>query len=74
VVCSNSSSLPEIADNAALYFDPLSEQEIEDSISKVLYNEELKQRLIKNGRERLKKFSWEKTVNETLNVYRSVLN
>jgi len=74
VVCSNSSSLPEIAENAALYFDPHSEQEIADSISKVLYNEELRQRLIKNGRERLKKFSWKKTVDETIDVYRSVLN
>lgn len=74
VVCSHSSSLPEIAENAAVYFNPLSEHEIENAISKVIYDKKLRQTLIDNGKQRLKEFSWQKTVDETLDVYRSVIN
>lgn len=74
VVCSNSSSLPEIAESAAMYIDPLSEQEIESAISKVIYDDSLRQTLISNGKERLKEFSWERTVGETIDVYRSVID
>jgi glycosyltransferase involved in cell wall biosynthesis len=73
VVCSNSSSLPEIADNAAAYFNPADIDSIFSTMAKVLGNNNLKEELIQNGRKRLKIFSWEKTAHETKKVYESIL-
>lgn len=74
VVCSNTSSLPEVAGEGAVYFDPLSEQEVENAMFEVLYNENRRKQLISAGKERLMMFSWEKTVKKTIEVYNSVLN
>ena len=73
LVCSNTSSLPEIAGNAAKYFDPNDENSIKDAIINVLNDEKLKNRLIQDGNERLSLFSWEKTAFQTGEVYKSVL-
>ena len=73
VVCSNSSSLPEVAGNAAIYFDPLNINSISSTIAEVLYNSELQKKLIKNGQKRLQIFSWEKTAKKTKKVYESLL-
>lgn len=73
LVCSNTSSLPEIAGNGAEYFDPYDEQSIYTSIKKILNSNEQREILIKNGTERLKDFSWKKTAQETKQVYESVI-
>jgi len=73
VVCSNTSSFPEIAKDAALYFEPTNVEDIYDTMVKLLSDNELKKILIKKGKERLKYFSWEKTVDKTKNIYRQVL-
>ena len=74
LVCSNTSSLPEIADNAAEYFDPYDEKSIYTAIKNVLEDEEKRKILVKNGSERLKYFSWEQTADLTKKVYKSVMN
>ena len=68
LVCSNSSSLPEVAGEGAIYFNPHSVEEMADAIEKVLVDEDLRQDLIAKGRENLKRFSWEKSARETLAV------
>ncbi len=68
LVCSNSSSLPEVAGEGALYFDPHSIEEMADAIEKVLVDEDLRQELIVKGRENLQRFSWQKSARETLAV------
>lgn len=73
LICSNTSSLPEIAEDGALYFDPYSEESICEAVKKVIYNEGLQMELRKKGFEQLKKFSWEKTAMETKKVYESVM-
>lgn len=73
LVCSNTGSLPEIAADGAEYFDPYSEESIYKAITKVLNSNKRKSVLIKNGTERLKYFSWEKTANETKKVYKSII-
>jgi glycosyltransferase involved in cell wall biosynthesis len=73
VVCSNSSSLPEVAGDAALYFDPVKKDSIQDAVSKLIDNEEIKSELIQRGRERLNHFSWIKTAQMTKNVYENIL-
>ncbi|HUS03579.1 MAG TPA: glycosyltransferase family 1 protein [Chitinophagaceae bacterium] len=70
VLCSNTTSLPEVAGNAALYFDPYDPEDIANAIIK-FYNEPvISQKLIAAGNEQLKKFSWTKTAAETVEIYR----
>ncbi len=73
VVCSNVSSLPEIAGEAACYFDPYSEESIKNSVVKILTDSNLREELINKGYEQLKKFSWQKTAEQTKKIYESVL-
>ena len=73
LVCSNTSSLPEIAGNAAQYFDPYSKESMYNAISEVLNDKNLSSTLVKKGKERLKLFSWKKTAIETKKIYESVL-
>jgi glycosyltransferase involved in cell wall biosynthesis len=73
LVCSNTSSFPEVAGDGAIYFDPYSENSICGVVSKVLHNNKLQKQLIKEGRARLKYFSWKETANNTKEVYKSIL-
>ena len=74
VICSNSSSLPEVAGDAAIYFDPLSIKEIHDKIKYFLDNEsECRNRLVKLGRKQQVKFSARKMAEETSLVIDKVL-
>jgi glycosyltransferase involved in cell wall biosynthesis len=69
VIASNSSCLPEILGEAALYFNPSNEKEFSDIIRLGLTNEILRKELIKNGHEQIKKYSWQKCAQETLITY-----
>ncbi len=68
LVCANSSSLPEIAGEGALYFDPLNVEDMADAIERALTDRDLREELIAKGRENLKRFSWQKAAQETLAV------
>jgi glycosyltransferase involved in cell wall biosynthesis len=70
VACSNTTSLPEVAGEAALLFDPLDVNAIADSIRRILSDAELAERLRSAGRERAKRFSWEEAARRTLESYR----
>lgn len=72
VVLSNTSSFPEVAGNAGLYFDPYSESSIRNSVEKILENKDLRNDLIKKGYERAKLFSWDITAEKTRKVYESI--
>ena len=69
VVCSKTSSLPEVAGSGAMYFDPKIES-ISYALETVLYSAEKQKKLIKEGTNQLKKFSWEKTSQKTLDFYK----
>lgn len=73
IAISNSSCFPEIADDAALYFDPYKPEAIADSISRILDSSELRDSLITKGYERVKNFSWEKCAQQHIEVYKSLL-
>jgi len=66
VVTSDVSSLPEIAENAAVLVDPNDPGEIKMGIEKALANRD---KYVRAGRERVKMFSWRRTALETLEVY-----
>jgi glycosyltransferase involved in cell wall biosynthesis len=61
VICANTSSLPEVAGNAALFFDPHSTKEIKDALIKVLGNKLARDELVAKGKLRIDEFSWEST-------------
>jgi alpha-1,3-rhamnosyl/mannosyltransferase len=69
VACSNTSSLPEVAGDAALMFDPRSTGEIAQALRRLLSDEALRIRLIARGRERAHQFTWERTARLTLESY-----
>jgi len=68
VITSNISSLPEAGGNAALYINPKDTQDIASKMKLLLDNEKQRKDMIKKGYEQVKKFSWEKTAKQTLEV------
>lgn len=73
VVCSNTSSLPEVVGDAAELFDPVDESDMRKALERVISSPERANFLIERGRDRCKQFSWEKCAMDTLNVYEKVL-
>ncbi|MBI4655128.1 MAG: glycosyltransferase family 4 protein, partial [Elusimicrobia bacterium] len=74
VTASNATSIPEIVGDAGILFDPYNTEEMAQAIEKVLKNPDLRQELVRKGFEQVKKFSWEKTARQTLEVYKKVYN
>ncbi len=72
VVCSKAASLPEVAGEAALYFDPMSVDDMKLTIEKVLNDVDLQNRLIEKGYDNAARFSWHKAAEQTLSVYRQL--
>ena len=72
VIVSDIPVLKEIYGDAALYFNPRSEIDIAAKIRQIISGESLPKLLIRKGKERVKKFSWEKMAKETLAVYNSL--
>src|SRR5680860_116029 len=68
VICSNVSSIPEIAGEAGLLVNPIDIEEIAIEFEKIICNQDLKNDMIEKGYENVKKFSWEKCAKETLDV------
>jgi glycosyltransferase involved in cell wall biosynthesis len=73
VVCSNTSSLPEIAGDAALLVDPADTNAIADALRRVLCDSGLSDTLRARGFARARRFSWEQAAQETLGVYEQVM-
>ncbi|HEV7527517.1 MAG TPA: glycosyltransferase family 1 protein [Solirubrobacteraceae bacterium] len=69
VACSNASSLPEVAGEAALLFDPREEQAIAGALARLLQDGALAERLRIAGRERAREFTWERTARATIDSY-----
>lgn len=73
VVTSNVSSLPEIANQAAVLVNPHNIREIALGIKKVIEDKEFRDKMIMAGFKQASKFSWEKTARHTLKVYEKAL-
>ena len=72
VACSNTSSMPEVANAAAILFDPEKTVEITRAMRDVLLNGELRTRMERLGLHRASLFTWERTAQKTLEIYREV--
>ena len=69
VITSTTSSLPEAAGNAGLLVDPHNVEEIAKAMQQVLQDEDLRARMIHDGRIWASRFSWEETARLTREVY-----
>lgn len=72
VLCSTAASLPEVAGDGALLFDPLSVKAIQDALRAGLSDPVLRDRLKAQGLANARKFSWQKAARQTLDVYRQI--
>jgi glycosyltransferase involved in cell wall biosynthesis len=72
VTCSNTSALPEVVDGAAILFDPYALDEMVRAMADLLLDAELRSRMERLGLQRAAHFSWQKTAERTLEVYRDV--
>ena len=68
ITCGNKTSLPEVAGEAALYFDPFSINEMAASLLEMDTNNELRENLVQKGLDRAKSFSWDFTANKIWQV------
>jgi glycosyltransferase involved in cell wall biosynthesis len=71
-VVSNVSSLPEVVGDAGVLFDPKAADELIDILLSLADDKAGREALIAKGRERAKQFSWDKTVAQTVAIYRSM--
>lgn len=67
VLTSNTSSMPEVGGDSALYVDPEDLKSIAEGLLKIIEDEELRKELISKGHENVKRFSFEKAAREILN-------
>ncbi|MBN1995828.1 MAG: glycosyltransferase family 4 protein [Anaerolineae bacterium] len=73
VICSNTTSLPELVGEAALMVNPMDVEALTEAMRRILQDEMLRQRLVEKGRQQVAKFSWPQAVEQTIAVYRDIL-
>lgn len=73
VIAANNSSLPEVVGDAGILFETKNAQALMEAMERLITDTHLRSELIAKGSEQLKKFSWDKTAEETLAVYHKVL-
>ncbi len=73
VVTSNTSSLPEVAGDAAWLIDPLDVADLREALEELLGNPDHRRRLRTLGRRRAASFSWAETARRTFDLYRRTL-
>ncbi|MGH8615897.1 MAG: glycosyltransferase family 4 protein [Gammaproteobacteria bacterium] len=69
IVCSNTSSIPEVVGDAGEYFNPADTESMRAAIERVVTSDSHRKSLIAKGRARLKYFSWDRCAAETLDIY-----
>lgn len=71
VICSNSSSIPEVAGKAGLLLDPRNQKDWEEAVLALLKDPAKREKMSQEGIERAKLFSWRKSAEKTLEVFNS---
>jgi glycosyltransferase involved in cell wall biosynthesis len=72
VISSNTSSMPEVVGNAAVFFDPAITEDMKSAIERVVYDDELCAVLARAGHRRLDDFSWQQCAQKTASIYQSL--
>lgn len=74
VASSNTTCMPEVLGDAALYFNPAQPHEIAQQTNRILDEKILRDQLITKGLERTKQYSWQRMAEQTLNIYNDALS
>ena len=72
VLCSDTSSIPEVVGDAAVHFDPANEESMRIAIEDLLRDDGLRAEMIRRGYARVQHFSWAKCAAETAAIYRQI--
>ncbi len=72
VICSNTSSLPEIGGEAVALFDPYSVLSIRDTILRVISSDKMQAAMIENGFRQVKQFSWKRHAEKIIKSYEEI--
>jgi glycosyltransferase involved in cell wall biosynthesis len=72
VITSNTSSMPEIAGNAALIIDPFKPEQITNALIQITNDQALKKQLIERGLQQSAKFSWKAMAKDVLEIYKRI--
>lgn len=74
VIVANNTCLPEVGGDAVLSFDPFDTNDILKTIKQALDDETLRNDMVAKGRERMKEFSWRKTAERLVEIFKRVAN
>jgi glycosyltransferase involved in cell wall biosynthesis len=72
VLTSNTSSMPEVAGDAAVFVDPNDANSIAYGMASLIDDATLRERLVENSRQRIKLFSWVSNAQKTLAIYKTI--
>ena len=72
VICSNTTSLPEVVNDAALLFDPRDEPALVHQLDAILRSDLLHREYRERGLRNARRFNWQTTASETLAIYRLI--
>ncbi len=73
VICSNTTSLPELVGDAAILIDPVDVAQIAEAIYNVLHDQSLRKSLVEKGLLQAKRFTWKNAARQTVAVYENAL-
>ena len=73
IVCSNSSSIPEVVGDAGLLFNPDDVDAARQSLEDACFDETLRAQLLTRGSARVRKFSWDRCAHETVTAYSQMI-
>lgn len=74
VLCSNTSSLPEVAGEAAIFVNPLEVDDLTRRLQEITTNQDMRKMLIERGAQQAQKFTWPACADIVLKVFEEVLN
>ena len=69
VACSRAASLPEVAGDAAAYFDPASSEDLAEVIERLVHSSDLRKSLLAKGLHRVKQFTWQESTRKHIELY-----
>ncbi|MBU0707147.1 glycosyltransferase family 4 protein [Patescibacteria group bacterium] len=72
VIASAASALPEVLRDSALFVQPYNTSELAQAIAQLIHQPELKEKLLKNRQDIINQFTWQKSAEETLNVFNNM--
>lgn len=72
VITAKTSSMPEVAGDAAILVDPYNQSELSQAINQ-LTDQKLRQEYIKKGYQNIKRFSWEESAKQLINIYQRIV-